>query len=179
MGDYVKGPLKGHNPPPVEAGIRLHRQIDQFSHQHPLAQLINERLPPIYRRYSGILQDMVSDHFLSLNWSQYSSEELPAFASHTYAMLADHRHIMPAAAAGFSERLEHYDLLCLYRDWATIERSLANIGSRLPRANPLGEAGAQLANHLPEMESVFHQHYPAMVEFARRQRAQLLAEIED
>ena len=157
----------------------MHRQIDQYTQQHPLAQEIAELLPLEYRRYAGILQDMVSDYFLSLHWHHYCERELGVFASDTYAILARHRDIMPAAAVGFSERLEQYDLLCLYREWATIERTLTSIGQRMPRANPLAQAGEALANHLPQLESVFHQHYPAMIEFARRQGAELMADIED
>jgi acyl carrier protein phosphodiesterase len=177
LGDYVKGPLAGDRPMAIEAGITLHRRIDQFSHRHPLADAIANRLPAQFRRYSGILQDMISDYFLSRNWRDYHGEPLADFAEQTYQMLGQHRRFMPTSASNFSQRMQQYQLLTRYQQWQTIDRSLAQIGERLTRSNPLAEAGDALENHLPELESVFHQHYPKMIEFASQSRELLRIEL--
>ena len=44
-GDFVKGPLQGRWPAEIEAGIRLHRQIDAFTDSHPLVLQAKSRFP--------------------------------------------------------------------------------------------------------------------------------------
>jgi hypothetical protein len=48
-GDFVKGPLEGRFPEPVEAAIRLHRRIDAYTDAHPLVQRAKQR----FRRSTG------------------------------------------------------------------------------------------------------------------------------
>lgn len=176
LGDYVKGPLTGSRPRTIEQGILLHRRIDHFTASQPMAAAIARRLPGEFRRFAGILQDLVYDHFLGNRWHQFDARALPEYTAGIYACLHRHRHWLTPAAERFSQRLQQHDLLCRYADWATVEASLASIGQRLRRANPLHLAGPRLANHLPELESVFMDSYPAVVEYARRQRRMLAAD---
>lgn len=59
-GDFVKGRLEGRFSAPLEAGIRLHRQIDAFTDSHPLVLAAIGRFPAERRRYAGIIVDVFS-----------------------------------------------------------------------------------------------------------------------
>ena len=65
LGDFVKGPLRGEFPPEIEAGIQLHRSIDAHTDSLPALQALRALLPLEWRRYNGILSDVLYDHFLA------------------------------------------------------------------------------------------------------------------
>ena len=80
LGDYVKGPLNQQDySSNVIAGIKLHRQIDQFSNHHSVQTTVNNILPVNSRRYNGIVYDVLCDYFLSNHWLQYDQRSLNAF----------------------------------------------------------------------------------------------------
>ena len=70
LGDYLKGRLENRFSLEIEAGILLHRAIDQYTDSHPAVKGSYKRLDPKFRRYAGIITDIVSDHLLALNWSK-------------------------------------------------------------------------------------------------------------
>ena len=70
LGDYIKGRLENRFSLEIERGIRLHRAIDQYADSHPTVKDSYERLDPKFRRYAGIITDIVFDHLLALNWSK-------------------------------------------------------------------------------------------------------------
>lgn len=172
LGEYVKGPLQGAWPAAWEQGIRLHRQIDAFSDQHPARAEFARLLPAEYRRYAGIVLDVYCDHLLSLHWSRFQNQALPQFAAHIYALLQREMAQLTPPAARMAQRLIDYDVLCIYHEWDTVNGALQRIGERLRRANPLRRAGTELSIYLPQAEQLFLQFYPALIEQAQRLKAE-------
>jgi acyl carrier protein phosphodiesterase len=87
IGDYVKGQQFLNYPSEVSKGIILHRKIDTFTDSHPCIGECILKLRPVYGKYAGIVVDIFLDHFLVLNWSSYSPEELPIFTNRFHALL--------------------------------------------------------------------------------------------
>lgn len=163
LGEYVKGPLHGGWPAQWEQGIRLHRQIDAFSDQHPARLQFARLLPPEYRRYAGIVLDVYCDHLLSLHWLRFQNESLREFAARVYALLERDMARLTPPAARMAQRLIDYDVLCIYHRWNTVDGALARIGGRFARANPLARAGSELLCYLPQAEQIFLEFYPALI----------------
>jgi acyl carrier protein phosphodiesterase len=174
LGDYVKGPIAHQYSTEFLNGIILHRRIDRFSDTHPVQQAVHKVFPAEFRRYNGIIFDMLCDYFLSNNWQQYDQRRLEKYSANIYQILNDHQHLLPTNARAFSLRLRQYDLLCAYKNRTTIEKTLNSIGNRLSRANPLTELIHNFWTVSEELEENFHSFYQQLLSYSQQQKHQLI-----
>lgn len=140
LGDFVKGPLRGDYPPRIEAGIRLHRRVDALCDRLPATRRLQELFPAPWRRYGGIVIDVVFDHLLARDWDDFHPQPLEDFCQVFYRALTDHRALLPERAQVFCDRAPALRWLESYRDAEQIPRVLAHIGQRLRRPLPLEQA---------------------------------------
>lgn len=92
LGDFIKGPLPTGLPAPFDEGIWLHRKIDAFTDAHPSHRAAVAGFEAPWRRFGGILVDMLYDHWLSLHWQQFSGAPQPRFLQQSYAQLLEDHH---------------------------------------------------------------------------------------
>ncbi|TCO10587.1 acyl carrier protein phosphodiesterase [Natronoflexus pectinivorans] len=117
IGDYVKGKRYQRYPPAIQKGILLHRQIDSFTDKHPQLREGAKVFKPEYGRYSGVVMDVVYDHFLAANWSRYSDVSLRRFVSESHKILMRHYFSLPGVVKQFlpflirSRRMEQYQYM--------------------------------------------------------------------
>ena len=175
MGDFVKGRLKGHYPPDVEAGIQLHRKIDLFTDQHPLLKQSHTLFTPELRRYSGIITDISFDHFLALHWARYDERPLTEFNALILEVLNNPPITLPDNAQLFLERISSRNILLQYRLPEVIPMVLQKTSQRLSRPNPLAYSGEQFIEQYDSIEAIFFDFFPELEQFARKQRIQLAA----
>jgi acyl carrier protein phosphodiesterase len=168
LGDHVKGLLKGHYPASWEAGIRLHRSIDAFTDRHREIRQAQHLFEPEYRRYSGIMLDVLFDHFLNRHWEKFHHRPLTEFSQQVYQIITSHP--LPESAYQQAANFERYDVLLSYQHWQTIEIVLERIGQRLKRKNPLAQSAEQLQKHYPALEQLFLSFYPQLQAHAQEQR---------
>lgn len=74
MGDFVKGRSYEDYPEPFKTGILMHREIDNFTDNHPVFCETVSVLRPTFKRYSGIMADMYYDYCLASNFDKYSPD---------------------------------------------------------------------------------------------------------
>ncbi|MFV8780787.1 ACP phosphodiesterase [Microbulbifer sp. SA54] len=156
LGDFVKGPLKGNLPEPIEAGIRLHRRIDLLSDRHPAYVAALRRLGPEWRRLGGIGLDIWFDHLLASHWQQWHPETLETFTETCWSNFRARRLWIPENAKAFIQRAEQFKLLPGYREVAVIERTLARVGERLKRPQPLAQLVPLFLADAAALEQDFH-----------------------
>ena len=84
MADGIRGNDYLKFPPEVIKGILLHRQIDTFTDSHPIYRKSKHRLHEKYGHYSGVIMDILYDHFLAKKWNKYSDEKLEDYVGHFY-----------------------------------------------------------------------------------------------
>lgn len=114
IGDYVKGKQYKHYDEEISRGILLHRHIDSFTDTHHMCREAKQAFKPDFGLYSGIIIDVVYDHFLAKNWHNYSPQSLREFTKWSHAVLLAHYRHLPAAVQRFlpfliqSRRLESY-----------------------------------------------------------------------
>ena len=89
IADAVKGRYIEKYNEKIRYGIKLHREIDNYTDNHPVFKQSRKRLLHKYHKFSGVIVDMYYDHFLAVNWSDYSDENLEAFVSNAYKILTD------------------------------------------------------------------------------------------
>ncbi|MNF90197.1 Acyl carrier protein phosphodiesterase [compost metagenome] len=170
--DFVKGPLAGRYPLPLEAAIRLHRQIDVFTDNHPLVLQSLGRFPRERRRYAGIILDVFFDHCLAAHWQDYAEQPLEQFTGRVYQVLAAQADL-PGRLAQIAPSMAADDWLGSYRDFAVLEQVFRGIARRLSR--PEGMDGAlELVDALyaPLMDD-FRSFYPELQAFAGKALARV------
>lgn len=113
--DLTRGPLHPENyPPRVLDAAAQHRRIDRFTDTHPQFITSRNRLTSLRPRLRGIVADVLYDHFLSVNWAQYSDEDLPTFIASTYDKLQTMTSVAPPATASIIQRMIEQDWLSAY-----------------------------------------------------------------
>ena len=114
MADYVKGRKHENYRAEIQKGILLHRSIDFYTDTHPLVSQSGQYFREAYRKYSGVVTDVVYDHFLAKNWEQYHQVSLDKFVTHCHEVLVKNYLILPNRVKLFlpfliqSRRLETY-----------------------------------------------------------------------
>jgi acyl carrier protein phosphodiesterase len=166
LGDFVKGRLKGERTRRVEDGIKLHRAIDAYTDQHAITRLSQKRFDPRFRRFAGIMTDIIFDHFLALHWHKYHGEDLQTFSDATFGVLLGNREHLPALAIKACERMHDANALLNYRKPEFVHRSFCHLSTRLRRDNPLTDAYEQFLANRDELDSDFGKFFPALTRFA-------------
>lgn len=147
LGDFVKGPLKGHLPSGIEEGIRLHRRIDAKSDCHPAIAQIKQNLPNKWNRYTGIVADLYCDHLISTPHNQLSPQPIEKFSETCYQLLDEHRSLFSERASMVYERMRQGRWLEKYADLQFTQASLQRISTRLKFDNPLNQCTELFENH--------------------------------
>lgn len=140
LGDHVRGlQVLRRFPPAVRRGIRLHRHIDRFTDHHPQVKALLRQFPKPFRRYGGIIIDVAFDHELAKHWGRYAEVPLDDFDAEIRALLARNDDLVPDRLRSFMRYADRRGLFAAYRHESEMLYSLAGVGTRLRRANPLGE----------------------------------------
>lgn len=166
-GDFVKGRLEGRFSPELEAGIRLHRQIDAFTDSHPLVLAALARFPVARRRYAGIILDVFFDHCLARHWADYAYIPLSQFTGQVYAVLGAQAEL-PGRLAGVAPYLIAGDWLGSYAQFEVLEQVFDGIARRLSKPEGLVGAFAEVSELYEPLSEDFRKFYPVVQEFARQ-----------
>lgn len=169
-GDFVKGPLAGRFPLPLEAAIRLHRQIDVFTDSHPLVLQSLGRFPRERRRYAGIILDVFFDHCLALHWQDYAEQPLEQFTGRVYEVLAAQAEL-PERLAQIAPYMAADDWLGSYREFAVLDQVFRGIARRLSRPEGMDDALALVASLYAPLLEDFRAFYPELQAFANKSLA--------
>lgn len=93
IGNFMADGIRGNDyldyPEEIKKGIILHRYIDTFTDANEIFRISKHRLHERYGHYSGVIVDILYDHFLAKNWTKYSDESLTSFVFRFYQSLED------------------------------------------------------------------------------------------
>ncbi|WP_339889460.1 acyl carrier protein phosphodiesterase [uncultured Flavobacterium sp.] len=93
IGNFMADGIRGNDyleyPEEIKKGIILHRYIDTFTDANKTFRISKHRLHERYGHYSGVIVDILYDHFLAKNWTKYSDESLTSFVFRFYQSLED------------------------------------------------------------------------------------------
>ena len=93
IGNFMADGIRGNDyldyPEEIKKGIILHRYIDTFTDANETFRISKHRLHERYGHYSGVIVDILYDHFLAKNWTKYSDESLTSFVFRFYQSLED------------------------------------------------------------------------------------------
>ena len=155
LGDFVKGPLPAGYSERIEAGIALHRRIDALTDRDPRFRARLAALPSPWRRFGGILLDVYFDHLLASRWQVFHPRPLEQFCGEFYRQLRSRHGQLPERARHFCRRAPEVRWLESYAEPDRLPPMLNNLGRRLRRPVPLGDAWPLLEAQRRELEPVF------------------------
>ncbi len=157
---------------PFLRGVRRHQVIDAFTDTHPVVHRSRARIGGDYRRVSGILVDVLYDHFLAIDWDRYASESLEAFTVSVYTEIRACAIALPEPAQSEVERMIREDRLASYRRIEGIEASLrrvsACLSARVGQDFELENAVSELLANFDGLKADFAEFFPALQAACRR-----------
>lgn len=175
VADAVKGNLLHNFPEGMERGIRLHREIDYFTDQHPVVRASKSRLSANYRMYSGVIVDLYYDHFLAKYWSDFSDDDLQHFVSKTYFLLIRRFHQLPARSRRILPFMITRNWLVGYRDLHVLQQVFNGMSRRTSHPSGMENAITDLKADYDLYEKEFRAFFPEIIQHIDKYRSNLQA----
>ncbi|MDY7395064.1 ACP phosphodiesterase [Aureibaculum sp. 2210JD6-5] len=155
IADGIRGKRYKKYPLDIQRGILLHRQIDSFTDAHPIVRKSKKRLHPRYRHYDGVIIDILYDHYLAKNWSNYSQTPLKDTAQEFYALLEFNYDLLPNKIQNLLPYMIKGDWLYNYRTLEGIENVLIGMNRRTKNISKMNLAIEDLNLYYTEFENDF------------------------
>lgn len=174
LGDHVKG-LQALEKLPSSwaAGIRLHRHIDSFCDSHPAVAGLLENLQPPWRRYGGIIFDVLFDLMLTRHWDRFGPTDLNHMNQQISRMLARHEAELPPRLVRFSRWASQRRLWLRLGQRDMLNEIFVLLARRHGRSWPLAQGLSLLDAHDAAIEAAFLRLFPDLLESVRRERVRL------
>jgi acyl carrier protein phosphodiesterase len=168
IGDFVRGRnLTEQFGQKIARGIELHRAIDAFTDHHAIVRQSKTRLRAKYGHYSGVIVDIFYDHFLALNWNQYSTEPLGQFARKAYGHLAERESILPGRVKQMMPYMIRGNWLVNYATFEGMKQALGGMARRATFDSKMDQAIDDLRADHEEFQTDFDQFFPELVTYSK------------
>lgn len=155
MADSVKGSQYLNYEKELQYGILLHRHIDSFTDAHPIYRQSKHRLHEKYGHYSGVIMDILYDHFLAKNWGKYNAISLPDFSKNFYKILENNIDLLPEKTKKIVPYLVAQNWFESYASETGIEKILLQMDYKTHHRVAMHEAVVELKNNYKEFENEF------------------------
>ena len=177
IGNFMADGIRGNNynnfPDDVKKGILLHRQIDTFTDSHLVYRKSKHRLHEKYGHYSGVIMDILYDHFLAKNWKNYSDEKLEDFAANFYKSLFDNENILTERTKNMLPYMYERNWLVSYGSIEGIEMILFQMDYRTKHRANMQEAIVELKHFYVEFEEEFTAFFEELIAFSNKKLLEL------
>lgn len=169
IADFTRKKFYSNFPEGIQKGIYIHHFIDDFTDQHPLVKQMLEVWRPTQGKYAAVVNDIIMDHFLALDFKEYHQQGLENFASNAYASFRRHWELLPPKAQNTFHFMENGNWLLNYQYQIGMERSLAGMSRRAKNENRMAEAVVQLNRDKQFFKECFDGFYPELMEATAKQ----------
>ncbi len=167
IGNFISDSIRGKNykdyPEAIQVGILLHREIDTFTDAHKIVRQSTKRLHKNYGHYAGVIVDILYDHFLAKNWSQYSNEPLADFIEDFYDNLEQHYAILPKRVKQLMPYMIGDNWLLSYKDISGIQQVLEGMNRRTKNRSKMNLAIKELQEYYDEFEQEFTAFFAELI----------------
>ncbi len=169
IADSIKGNKFQHFPEKIKDGIILHRALDTFTDKHPIVRKSTHRLFPAYSHYSGVVVDILYDHFLAKNWHEYSEVPLLEYTHNFYDLLKDNYEILPLRVQQFMPYMIRDNWLYNYATIEGIGKILYQMDHRTKNRSKMQYATKELELYYPLFEAEFKAFFNEIIEYSSAQ----------
>lgn len=166
IADHVKGSLIDTYPDKIKQGIRFHRSVDEFTDNNQIVRYTILNLRPHFHKYAGVVLDMYYDHFLGVNWKEYSDETLEVFTNRMYSVLMKSYDKLPARSQYILPYMRAENWLLHYREFDGLHSALSGISQRTKFASNLTQAVSHLKSNYQFYSNSFNEFFPELLDFS-------------
>ncbi len=167
MADGIRGKDYKKYPKDIQIGILLHREIDTFTDAHPIVRKSTKRLHENYSHYSGVIVDILYDHFLAKNWSTYSDIPLSEYVEDFYIMLEKNFNVLELRVQKMMPYMITNNWLLSYASIDGISKVLEGMNRRTQNRSKMNLAINELEEFYTEFESEFTAFFDELIVFAK------------
>jgi acyl carrier protein phosphodiesterase len=173
MADSIHGNKFNDYPTEIRKGILLHRSIDSFTDMHPIYRQSKHRLHEKYGHYSGVIMDILYDHFLAKNWKTYSDVRLENYADNFYLLLKENYDLLTEKAKGMLPYMIGRNWLVSYATIEGLEMILFQMDHRTKNRVAMHESIVELKQFYLELEQEFTLFFEELRQHCREKLAEL------
>jgi acyl carrier protein phosphodiesterase len=173
IADGIKGKSYKKHQKEIQIGILLHRHIDTYTDAHKTVRQSTKRLHEKYGHYSGIIVDILYDHFLAKNWSRYSDIPLDLYVDAFYDSLEVHYNILPLRIQKMMPFMMADNWLLSYASIDGISKVLDGMNRRTKNRSSMNEAVIELETFYTEFENEFFSFFDELITSSQEKLAEL------
>ncbi|SDB26542.1 Acyl carrier protein phosphodiesterase [Flavobacteriaceae bacterium MAR_2010_188] len=181
IGNFIADGIKGKSykkfPQEIQIGILLHREIDTFTDAHPTVRKSTKRLHKNYGHYSGVIVDILYDHYLAKNWETYSTQSLPDYIEDFYDNLRENFEILPLRIQKLMPFMIGDNWLLSYAEIDGIKRVLEGMNRRTQNKSKMNEATVELRKYYIEFEDEFTNFFSDLRQFSNQKLQELVIKV--
>lgn len=167
IGNFIADGIKGKDykkfSKEFQIGILLHRHIDTFTDAHETVRLSTKRLHEKYGHYSGVIVDILYDHFLAKNWHLYSDIPLNDYVENFYNSLEEHYDLLPMVIQKMMPYMLGDNWLVSYASIDGISKVLEGMNRRTKNRSGMHEAVNELELFYTEFETEFMSFFDELI----------------
>lgn len=171
IGNFIADGIKGKNykkrQKDIQIGVLLHRHIDTFTDAHKTVRKSTKRLHEKYGHYSGVIVDILYDHFLAKNWKNYSDVPLDDYVNSFYDSLEIHFDILPLRIQKMMPYMIADNWLLNYASIEGISRVLDGMNRRTKNRSGMDKAVNELEEFYNEFENEFTLFFDELIIFSK------------
>ena len=179
IADGIKGKRYKKYSKDIQIGILLHRHIDTYTDAHKTVRLSTKRLHKKYSHYSGVIVDILYDHFLAKNWASYCDTPLDEYIENFYDSLEANYDILPSRIQKMMPYMLADNWLLSYASIDGISRVLDGMNRRTKNRSSMNEAVVELEEFYTEFESEFSAFFDELIASSNQKLEDLNKELYD
>ncbi|MFO7368737.1 MAG: ACP phosphodiesterase [Bacteroidales bacterium] len=168
IGDYVKGFELSRYSDQMRKGIMLHRHIDSFTDTNLIVKRSKQRMVERYRKYAGIIIDIVYDHFLVNSWSVYSSQPIEDFLLNVHDILCKYVDSLPEGVKLFLPSFIKNNWIQKYSSIEGIEDVLHRMSRHTTLPEETEYAIRVLRSDYDQFAAEFASFFPSLISYVTK-----------
>jgi len=165
IGDYIKGNHYNDYSGLLRKGILMHRDIDSFTDSHSIVKSTNHLFTPRLHKYSGIITDILYDHFLANHWNDFSADDFDEYVKGIYYLLKNNFNTLPMEMQGFATKCMENNWIKSYASIEGIGRVLWMMSQRTSLPDESRYAIEVLKTNYELIDSQFMEYFPQLIAF--------------
>ena len=177
IGNFIADDIKGKDyknfPKDIQVCILLHRNIDSYTDAHKTVRQSTKRLHEKYGHYSGVIVDILYDHFLAKNWSNYCDVPLEKYVNKFYDSLETHYKYLPLRIHKLMPFMMADNWLLSYASIEGISRVLEGMNRRTKNRSGMDKAVIELEVFYKEFENEFTLFFDDLIAFSNEKLIEL------
>jgi acyl carrier protein phosphodiesterase len=148
----------------IKRGIRLHRQIDEYTDRHPVTTELKNVFESSAGRYSRSFLDISFDYFLATDATNEPTEGWQGFADSCYICINEHRHELPADFLRLFSYMRKENWLYNYRYKWLIEKSFVRLARRAKYLRNNAKVFIDFEANLELLKAGYDEFFPLLKE---------------